>query len=548
MRVGKLVRCLAIPLAGYGIGVALALFSTLWFGSLSGGLNQPDEPSHFLNSVFVRDYLRSAVGSNPMRFATNYYLHYPKLAIGQWPPAYYGLFGMIFLVVPATPKIALVLNVLVSALPALGVAAIVYRFFGALPALLASVWYITLPLVIWAMQFFLLDQPLTSAILAAAGAWVWFSVRPTLPRALLVSILASFAVLIKGNGWLVALFPLLHIAFTGQWRLLREKYTYVSLVVALLLVVPWYAVTTGITADSFNYKPGLAYAWAALQANVRFLIGNVGPATLILAGVGACSAWAARRSVQAAWGAAAACLALISAMLLFQSLAPADLADRYIAPALPPLIVLACFGIGALAVLLRRSRHALLAKVVTPLVILAAVYPSLLFMASPPAKGSLRLDMAADRIMGAARPAIWIIDGSTSAEGSLIAEVAIRDPGRQIYVVRSSQLLAASDFMGRGYRLKYSDPAAVIREIQDLQAEGVILVEQANEKPFEHSAQLRAALMLPDSGYRQVVAADHPRVAGKTELYEASEPRAPNLVQLRETNFPSKATALGAAQ
>jgi hypothetical protein len=284
----------------------------------------------------------------------------------------------------------------------------------------------------------------------------------------------------------------------------------------------------------------------AFQANAGFLIGNVGPITLILAAYGAWSAWGARASVRAAWEISAACLALILATLLFQSIAPADLADRYIAPALPSVIVLASFGIGAFTRWMARFGQPVMRTALTPLVIMAAVYPSLLFMAKPPAKGSLRLDMAADRVLSDPRPAIWIIDGSTSAEGSLIAEVAIRDPGRQIYVVRSSQLLAASDFMGRGYRVKYSDPATVIREVQELGAEGVILVDQGNEKPFEHSAQLRAALMLPDSGYHQAMAVEHPRISGQTELYETSKPRTPNLTQLREVNFPAKATALGA--
>lgn len=72
------------PIAlAYGLAVALTVSSTALFGSLHAGFNNPDEPSHFLNSVFFRDYLLTGLGKHPMEFATNYYLHYPKLAIGH---------------------------------------------------------------------------------------------------------------------------------------------------------------------------------------------------------------------------------------------------------------------------------------------------------------------------------------------------------------------------------------------------------------------------------------------------------------------------------
>lgn len=48
----------------------------------------------------VYDYFRTALGSNPLNFAESFYVRYPKVAIGHWPPGYYavqavwyGLFG-----------------------------------------------------------------------------------------------------------------------------------------------------------------------------------------------------------------------------------------------------------------------------------------------------------------------------------------------------------------------------------------------------------------------------------------------------------------------
>jgi hypothetical protein len=327
---------------------------------------------------------------------------------------------------------------------------------------------------------------------------------------------------------------------------LAEKNTYLILVVVLCPVVPWYLITASITADGFNYKPGIGYAQLALQSNLGFLVNNLGYFGLILAIAGAWYAWTVRKAMAAQWECAAACLALILATLLFQSIAPAALEERYIAPALPALIILAAIGICACKVWIGPVHARGLQFAMTSVVILAAIYPSLLFVAQSHAKGNLRLDMAADSVVRDRRPAIWIIDGSPSAEGALIAEVAVRDHDHQIYIVRSSQLLAVSDFMGRGYRLKFPDPAAVIQQVQALGAQGVILVDQANQAQFEHSRQLRTALNLPQSGYTKSMIADHFRVPGQTDMYEATAPKMPNYELLREFNFPAKAKAFGA--
>lgn len=450
------------------------------------------------------------------------------------------------MVFPATPPVALILNILVSTLPVIAIAAITLRFFGPLAAILAGLWYTSLPMVIWSGQYFLLDQPVTAALLAASAAWVYFSKKPNALRALLVAALAGFAVLIKGNGWLIALFPLLHIAFTGQWKLLANKYTYLGLAAALLLVTPWYVVTTGISADGFNFKPGLAYAWSALQANPVFALEAVGPVAILLALAGVWWSWSTRRDYSARWEAAASCLALIAATLLFQMIVPADLANRYVAPTLPALIVLAVFGLAACYAWMSSFSSNTARRGVLAVLIAGAAYPSLLYLAEPHAKPNLKLDIAAEEVVKDGSPEVWIIDGSTSAEGATIAEIAIRDPGKHIYVVRSSEFLAESDFMGRRYALKYSDPAAVLQAVKNLNAAGVILVTQPYQTGFEHSDQLRAGLGLPGSGFREIAEEPHVGDPGLTTIYRTLTPQTPNMRMLRQINFPAKAATLGA--
>src|ERR1017187_3108288 len=49
----------------------------------------PDEPSHVVSSLMIRDYVVDAFPGNPLAYAENYYMHYPKVAIVHWPPLFY---------------------------------------------------------------------------------------------------------------------------------------------------------------------------------------------------------------------------------------------------------------------------------------------------------------------------------------------------------------------------------------------------------------------------------------------------------------------------
>lgn len=61
-------------------------------------LAYPDEPSHFVGAVLVRDWLVSGRWFAPLEFARNYYDHYPFFAVGYWPPLFSIVTGLWLLV------------------------------------------------------------------------------------------------------------------------------------------------------------------------------------------------------------------------------------------------------------------------------------------------------------------------------------------------------------------------------------------------------------------------------------------------------------------
>ncbi len=49
----------------------------------------PDEAAHFITGLMVRDYVLNWPPRQPVVWAQQYYVHYPKVAFGHWPPLFH---------------------------------------------------------------------------------------------------------------------------------------------------------------------------------------------------------------------------------------------------------------------------------------------------------------------------------------------------------------------------------------------------------------------------------------------------------------------------
>src|ERR1051325_9100792 len=48
-----------------------------------------DEGMHYITGLLVHDFVASGHWTHPMAFAKEYYVHFPKVGLGQWPPLFY---------------------------------------------------------------------------------------------------------------------------------------------------------------------------------------------------------------------------------------------------------------------------------------------------------------------------------------------------------------------------------------------------------------------------------------------------------------------------
>ena len=75
-----------------------------------------DEPSHYVTGLMIRDFIVSGDWTHPVKFAENYYLHYPKVAFGMWGPLLHVAGGAWMLLFSASRVSILVFMALITAL------------------------------------------------------------------------------------------------------------------------------------------------------------------------------------------------------------------------------------------------------------------------------------------------------------------------------------------------------------------------------------------------------------------------------------------------
>ena len=76
--------------------ILLVTLSLQWrSGAHSAALGaEPDEASHYVTGVMIRDYIARGLPGNPVTFAKDFYIHYPRVAFGLWPPLFHLLSGL----------------------------------------------------------------------------------------------------------------------------------------------------------------------------------------------------------------------------------------------------------------------------------------------------------------------------------------------------------------------------------------------------------------------------------------------------------------------
>ena len=243
--------------------VVLQVLSGAYKAEFSG---YPDEPAHYVTSLMLRNYIAEFKFSSPLHFAQDYYYHYPKVALGHWPPVFYIVQAFWMLLFSAS-RTSIRLEVAVTtALLAWSVFRECRQWLGTNAGILAGALLISLPLI----QTYT-NEEMAEGLLVLFCFWACIHFTRYLESGRWINnfyfgVLFSLAVLTKGNGWLLALIPPTAIVLTRRYSLLTRRSFWVAPLTVSILCLPWQIVTMKLAAQGWEggSEPSLHYTLAAL--------------------------------------------------------------------------------------------------------------------------------------------------------------------------------------------------------------------------------------------------------------------------------------------
>jgi hypothetical protein len=521
----------------------LMLFGVIalqWHAALLmlGGSLQGDAAKHYTSGVMVYDYLRRGLGSNPVRFAEEFEVRYPLVAIGQWPPIYYAVQAAFYFVAGPSIRSAQILSTLMAA----GLALLVFFSLkaneGARIALIAAGVFLAAPLVqvaAWAVMSDLLTGVfIYLAILAFAelldepGHW---------KAAVAFAAYAIAAVLSKGSAWALVPFFLLAPLLARRIRFFRSRWVLGPLLAVFLFGSIFYLLAARF---GVGYPMHLShYFGEGTRDRLRLLQQMMGFAPATLIGLGFAGGLVALNArwrhgddshgttlslVAAAW---------IASQFLFLMVFPMTLEARVLLPSLAPLAVLAAGFLLWLQGVLRR----------TP--VLAAAAPALLsaiVVANSIAGGIYRIDGFREAANAMPYPPdgalILVATNYWRGEEEIIAERLSHDVAHRDVILRGSHVLAIMDTNEKTDQPLFHSAEAVRAYLLQMPVRFVVL----NSPPYDYSFQtlIDSAVTGDPQAFRQIatipiVIQPGNKTVGQLRIFEnpAGRDRHPSVVQTR---------------
>ena len=229
-----------------------------------------DEAAHFVTSLMLRDFMAGMAGISlvdPWAFAQEYDLHYPKVAIGHWPPVLHTA-AAAWMLVGGTSRTTIMIFV---AACAAANAFVIYwsgrRLLGPWAGWFGGALFLALPLTQESSAQLMTEHLVTLLMLLSVLQFAKFVQSDRASDALMFGTLATVAILTRGSAWALIAVPPLVILLTRRVRMLRSVRLWQAAIPVLLICVPWYLLTSAIWTGDGSWIEDTPLFWlSALTA------------------------------------------------------------------------------------------------------------------------------------------------------------------------------------------------------------------------------------------------------------------------------------------
>lgn len=450
-----------------------------------------DEAVHFTNGILIRDYARTGIGQSPMHFAERFYLSFPKIAPFMWPPLLHIMLGALMLIPLPAAWIGLAVMALLTTWVAIRAAHAVSREHGVLAGLSVGIVFLGLRVVQDSSTSIMADLLVAAMAIEAAWHLAKYWETRSLRSAKWFGVFTGLACFAKGNGLVVILMCGVLLVLTWKWEILRDKGLYwaaafVALLAGPFMAISWFLYDTNSAFHPVNYarirrftteylalyvdQSGLLWAVLAFAGIVVILFQNRKPLGLTL-------------------------FSLWFATVFFHSVTSQGTGTepRYVLLGFAPFVMFVPYGITWLAERvpgLGGNRQHLAGAV---MILLAAVfYGSTFSVLHRPAMGYRD---AATFLKGRIAPGdLVLIASDASGEGAFVSEFAAMEPRPDVYILRSTKILADQDWMGNHFRMRYDSPEQALDDFEKMKI-NYFLVDETPEMQRQPCVKM-ASLMV----------------------------------------------------
>ena len=439
--------------------IGLALLAVQWSGGAwNAEFNgNPDESAQFVSGRMIWEYLTVLPRENPVNWAKQYYLHYPKVAIGHWPPGYHLAEAFWSLIFGSSRSSAMWLQWFIALVGLMGLYTLARPRFPLAVTCGIVGFAIATPVFQQGLQQTMSDLGCLLCSVFFIHAMLRLLKRPDPAAVYLVLLTLLAAAMMKGTAVCLVPVPVVALLVSGR-RLSARSWGPVAVALGVMAAcLVWYVSTSNVLA------------WSGLTSwNIPWPVANLGR----LAGWGFLGLAALGLRFDDPLAIIAASMAGCAVLISYPIRAMNE--TRHWIIVLPAILLLAGYAVTRFD---RRFSALLLVPAI-------ALFPYARYHQTSAG--------CRDLIRQLHLPARILVSAGAEMEGALISEISIDERYPASLVARASKVLAVEGWNGDHYRLLALTPEAVAQRLDEFSLDVVILDSESAAMP--HQVLLRDAM------------------------------------------------------